>query len=168
MTHLLNVVYLFCLSMFCRTPGFTRASNIVPTLTKVWDWAGIKLKTPGLAVRHATTFWLPPQGGAYSRSLTSKYSLSPPIHVGRGEADTNDSCITFIFKCIKQASVTQITCDNTTRTAPMCDCQPSVHGACSLSLIKRCPSHKSLVITQPGLLRCVTVSLVFMGHVLCL
>ena len=125
--------------------GFTRASNIVPTLTKVWDWAGIKLKTPGLAVRHAITFWLPPQGGAYSRSLTSKYSLSPPIHVGRWE-DTNDSCITFINKCIKQVSITQITCDNvTTRTAPMCDCQPSVYGACSLSLIKRrCEENRSV------------------------
>ena len=128
--------------------GFTRASNIVPTLTKVWDWAGIKLKTPGLAVRHTTTFWLPLQGGAYSRSLTSKYSLSPPIHVGRGEVDTNDSCIAFINKCIKQASVTQITMDNTTRTAPMCDCQPRIHGACSLSLIKRrCEENRSFRTT---------------------
>ena len=39
------------------------------------------------------TISLSPHGGAYTRALKSKKSLSPPIPVGGGAVDTNDWCI---------------------------------------------------------------------------
>ena len=73
---------------------------IVPTVPKKCWGYNIGTSAPlrffvvyGRAKSRVVTISLSPQGGAYIRALKSEGSLSPPIPVGGGAVDTNDSCI---------------------------------------------------------------------------
>ena len=69
-------------------PGKSRGYNI-------GKFAPLKFSVVyGGAKSRVVTISLSPQGGAYIRALKSEKSLSPPIPVGGGAVDTNDSCIT--------------------------------------------------------------------------
>ena len=68
----------------------------------------------GRAKSIVLTSSLSPGGGVYSRALKTEKSQSPPFPVGGGAVVTNDWCINYLNKDIKQTSTNYVLCKKNT------------------------------------------------------